>query len=90
MPTPFRDTPVKDLHPNRLVIQIQPEEEISLRFGAKVPGAVMSVGPVHTYFDYVRYFGQSQNSGHERLLHDCLIGDATLFQRADMVNPVGA
>ena len=81
----FRDTHVKDLHPNRLVIQIQPEEGISLRFGAKVPGAVMSIGQVNMDFDYVRYFGQSQNTGYERLLHDCMIGDATLFQRADMV-----
>jgi len=81
----FRNTPVKDLYPNKLVIQIQPEEGIALRFGAKVPGPVMKIGLVNMDFDYVRYFGNSPSTGYERLLHDCLVGDATLFQRADMV-----
>ena len=81
----FRNTAIKDLHTNRLVIRIQPEESISLRFGAKVPGPVMNVGQVDMDFDYSRDFGQSHSTGYERLLHDCMIGDATLFQRADMV-----
>jgi glucose-6-phosphate 1-dehydrogenase len=81
----FRDTPVKDLRPNTLVIHIQPEEGISLQIGAKVPGAVMSIGQVNMDFDYARVFHTAPATGYERLLHDCMIGDQTLFQRADMV-----
>jgi glucose-6-phosphate 1-dehydrogenase len=81
----FRKTKIADLHTNQLVIHIQPDEGISLRFGAKVPGPVMQLGLVNMEFDYERDFGRSHNTGYERLLHDCMIGDATLFQRADMV-----
>jgi glucose-6-phosphate 1-dehydrogenase len=81
----FRKTKIADPETNRLVIHIQPEEGISLRFGAKVPGPVMQLGLVNMEFDYARDFGRSHNTGYERLLHDCMIGDATLFQRADMV-----
>src|SRR5438876_1940711 len=81
----FRDTPVETLMPNQLVLHIQPEEGISLRFAAKVPGPVMRLGPVDMNFAYADYFGQQPNTGYERLLHDCMIGDPTLFQRADMV-----
>ena len=81
----FRDTPVENLMPNQLVLHIQPEEGISLRFAAKVPGPVMRLGPVDMNFAYADYFGQQPNTGYERLLHDCMIGDPTLFQRADMV-----
>jgi len=81
----FRDTPVENLFPNQLVLHIQPEEGISLQFAAKVPGAVMRLGAVDMNFKYADYFGTQPNTGYERLLHDCMIGDATLFQRADMV-----
>jgi glucose-6-phosphate 1-dehydrogenase len=81
----FRNTKIADLETNRLVVHIQPDEGISLRFGAKVPGPVMQLGLVNMEFDYARDFGRSHNTGYERLLHDCMIGDATLFQRADMV-----
>jgi glucose-6-phosphate 1-dehydrogenase len=81
----FRKTKIADPETNRLVIHIQPDERISLRFGAKVPGPVMQLGLVNMEFDYARDFGRSHNTGYERLLHDCMIGDATLFQRADMV-----
>jgi glucose-6-phosphate 1-dehydrogenase len=81
----FRDTPVENLMPNQLVLHIQPEEGISLRFAAKVPGPVMRLGAVDMNFEYVDYFGQQPSTGYERLLHDCMNGDATLFQRADMV-----
>jgi glucose-6-phosphate 1-dehydrogenase len=81
----FRNTGVKELQSNRLVIEIQPQEGITLRFGAKIPGPVMNIGPVNMDFDYVRDFGTSHSTGYERLLHDCMVGDATLFQRADMV-----
>ena len=81
----FRNTTVKNLETNRLVIHIQPEEGISLSFGAKVPGSVMKLGLVNMDFDYCTYFGMEHSTGYERLLRDCMAGDATLFQRADMV-----
>ena len=81
----FRDTPVESLAPNILVLNIQPEEGISLSFGAKFPGPIMRLGNVDMSFAYSDYFGSSPSTGYERLLHDCMIGDATLFQRADMV-----
>jgi glucose-6-phosphate 1-dehydrogenase len=81
----FRNTTVKNLETNRLVIHIQPEEGISLSFGAKVPGSVMKLGLVNMDFDYTTYFGLEHSTGYERLLRDCMAGDATLFQRADMV-----
>jgi glucose-6-phosphate 1-dehydrogenase len=81
----FRDTPVEHLMPNQLVLHIQPEEGISLRFAAKVPGPVMHLGAVDMNFEYQQYFGKQPSTGYERLLHDCMIGDQTLFQRADMV-----
>jgi len=81
----FRDTPVENLETNRLVIHIQPEEGLSLRFGAKIPGPIMHTGPVEMKFNYEDYFGKTPSTGYERLIYDCMIGDATLFQRADMV-----
>jgi glucose-6-phosphate 1-dehydrogenase len=81
----FSNTAVDQLTTNRLAIHIQPKEGISLQFGAKVPGPVMKLGSVNMDFDYSDYFGTKAETGYERLLLDCMIGDATLFQRADMV-----
>lgn len=81
----FRKTPVERLNTNRLVLHIQPDEGISLRFGAKIPGSVMNIGAVDMDFNYEDYFGDTPSTGYERLLHDCMVGDATLFQRADQV-----
>jgi glucose-6-phosphate 1-dehydrogenase len=81
----FRDTPVSSLKPNQLVIHIAPDEGISMRFGAKVPGAQMKVGSVEMDFNYSDYFGTDPNTGYEVLLYDGIRGDQTLFQRADMV-----
>jgi glucose-6-phosphate 1-dehydrogenase len=81
----FRDTPVENLMPNQLALHIQPEEGISLRFAAKMPGPAMRLGAVDMDFEYADYFGTEPSTGYERLLHDCMIGDQTLFQRADMV-----
>ncbi|HEX8871191.1 MAG TPA: glucose-6-phosphate dehydrogenase [Candidatus Acidoferrum sp.] len=81
----FRGTGVRNIETNRLVIHIQPDEGISLSFGAKVPGAVMRLGLVNMDFDYKTYFGIEHGTGYERLLRDCMAGDATLFQRSDMV-----
>jgi glucose-6-phosphate 1-dehydrogenase len=76
---------VDKLLPNRLTINIQPDEGISLQFGVKQPGAHMRVGSVNMDFKYSDYFGSTPSTGYERLLYDCMTGDATLFQRADMV-----
>jgi len=81
----FRKTPVEHLTPNQLVVHIQPEEGIDLFFGAKVPGPLVRLGTVHMHFHYKDYFGSTPSTGYERLLYDCMTGDATLFQRADMV-----
>ena len=81
----FRDTPVESLTPNLLVLHIQPDEGISLKFGAKIPGAHVRIGGVTMDFRYADYFGAESSTGYERLLYDCMTGDATLFQRADMV-----
>jgi glucose-6-phosphate 1-dehydrogenase len=81
----FRNAPFHKLHTNTLVIQIQPVEAISLSFGAKIPGPVLRVGSVDMSFEYSKYFGADAYTGYEVLLYDCMMGDATLFQRADMV-----
>ncbi|HET7633993.1 MAG TPA: glucose-6-phosphate dehydrogenase [Burkholderiales bacterium] len=81
----FRDTAMQGFTTNELVMRIQPDEGISLRFGAKIPGAVMRQDAVKMDFCYKDYFGTSASTGYERLLHDCMIGDQTLFRRADMV-----
>jgi glucose-6-phosphate 1-dehydrogenase len=81
----FRSTPVEKLHANDLVLHIAPDEGISLHFSAKVPGPQMRLGDVEMRFDYSDYFGTAPNTGYEVLLYDGMIGDQTLFQRADMV-----
>ena len=81
----FRNTEVDRLRTNRLVMRIHPDEGISLRFGAKVPGPHMNVGAVEMKFSYEDYFKTAPSTGYERLLYDGMTGDATLFQRADMV-----
>src|SRR2546429_293333 len=80
---PFRDTPVDQLASNRLVLHIQPDEGITLRLGAKIPGPILKIGAVDMNFDYEDYFGHTPSTGYERLLHDCVMGEATLFQRAE-------
>ena len=81
----FRNASLRTGHTNTLVIQIQPVEGISLSFGAKIPGPVLRVGSVDMSFEYSKYFGADAYTGYEVLLYDCMMGDATLFQRADMV-----
>ena len=81
----FRQTSVERLTPNFLVLHIQPDEGISLQFGAKVPGPAVRMGGVEMDFHYHDYFGTQPSTGYETLLYDCMIGDATLFQRSDNV-----
>ncbi len=81
----FRDTPVDKLTPNILVLQIQPSEGVTMQFSAKMPGPVVKLGGVRMKFDYADWFQEGPSTGYETLIYDCLIGDATLFQRADNV-----
>ena len=81
----FRRAGAPDLTRNRLMIRIQPDEGLSLTFGAKVPGTVLRQDIVDMDFSYAEHFGKNTNTGYERLLYDCMIGDPTLFQRADQV-----
>jgi glucose-6-phosphate 1-dehydrogenase len=81
----FRRTAVERLAPNQLIVHIQPQEGISLQFGAKIPGPIVRLGSVNMDFRYADYFGSKPSTGYERLLYECMVGDATLFQRADKV-----
>jgi glucose-6-phosphate 1-dehydrogenase len=80
----FRNTAITACQANQLVLSIQPEEGLSLRFGAKIPGPIVRLGGVTMDFDYAHKFGNHPSTGYERLLYDCMIGDQTLFRRADM------
>jgi glucose-6-phosphate 1-dehydrogenase len=73
------------LRPNLLVVRIQPEEGISLRFLSKFPGRGMRLRPVSMDFNYGSSFGARSPSAYETLLEDALTGDATLYTRQDMV-----
>jgi len=87
----FREVPMSlfpqsdALPPNRLILQIQPEEGISLEFVAKKPGPVVQTAPVSMNFHYADAFDMGHRTGYETLLYDVLIGDQTLFQRADQI-----
>ena len=81
----FRGAQFDRLIPNELTMRIQPDEGISLRFGAKVPGPVLKLGDVNMDFGYGDYFSAAPSTGYETLLYDCMKGDPTLFQRADNV-----
>lgn len=70
---------------NSLVIRIQPDEGISFKMNCKVPGTSSPIQPVKMDFKYGNYFGLSPPEAYERLLCDCMLGDGTLFARADEV-----
>ncbi|HEX3663402.1 MAG TPA: glucose-6-phosphate dehydrogenase [Acidobacteriaceae bacterium] len=82
--------PCTEIQPNLLTMRIQPDEGISLRFGAKVPGPQMAVCPVVMDFSYAHAFGSSSANGYERLLLDAMLGDATLFAHRDGVEATWA
>jgi len=89
----FRDAPlmlfgckqVNVLKDNWMILHIQPEEGIRLKFNAKKPGPEMDLDSVAMDFRYKDWFKQAPAVGYETLLYDCMQGDATLFQRADQV-----
>ncbi|WP_322052868.1 glucose-6-phosphate dehydrogenase [Paraburkholderia bannensis] len=86
----FRDTPVDALTPNVLTLRIDPSHGTSFDFNVKTPGPVMEIGAVRSSFDYDDFFAQHANVGYETLLYDCMLGDATLFQRADSIEATWA
>lgn len=81
----FRDTPVDALVPNVLTLRIDPAHGTSFDFNVKTPGPLMHVGAVQSSFDYSDFFAERANVGYETLLYDCMLGDETLFQRADSI-----
>jgi glucose-6-phosphate 1-dehydrogenase len=78
------------IKPNVLSMRIQPDEGITLRFGAKIPGPSMTIGTVNMDFNYAESFGKSSANGYERLLLDAMFGDATLFAHRDGVEATWA
>ncbi len=83
--TLFRGTDVEHMNPNWMILRIQPDEGIALEFAAKRPGTAMTLSTVSMDFAYSTYFKTVGSTGYETLLYDCMIGDATLFQRADNI-----
>ena len=75
----------RDVEPNKLILNIQPDEGISVSFGAKRPGTEMNIGNVTMNFTYREGFGEATRSAYATLVNDCLRGDATLFDRGDSV-----
>jgi glucose-6-phosphate 1-dehydrogenase len=87
----LRDTPVSQVQPNRLTVHIQPDERITLQFEAKIPGPTIRMKPVEMEFSYSDLEeGANPSTGYETLIYDCMIGDSTLFHRADMVEAAWA
>jgi len=83
--TLFRHAGIDSLPSNQLILRIQPDEGISLRFGAKIPGPDVQLGTVDMDFSYAENFGVEPSTGYETLLYDAMTGASTLFQRADNV-----
>ena len=83
--TLFRETSVHAVTPNALIVNVQPNEGISLRFGAKVPGPDIVIQQVKMDFRYGSSFASASPEAYERLLLDALNGDSTLFTRRDEV-----
>jgi glucose-6-phosphate 1-dehydrogenase len=83
--TLFRGTHVERMNPNWMILRIQPDEGIALEFAAKRPGPTVKLNTVSMDFAYKSYFEMAPNTGYETLIYDCMIGDATLFQRADNI-----
>lgn len=80
----FSHLPSQQLEPNVLVVRIQPDEGITLRIGAKIPGQTTRIRWVNMDFRYGASFGVASPEAYERLLLDCVLGDSTLYARRDM------
>jgi glucose-6-phosphate 1-dehydrogenase len=81
----FRNTPVRELGPNRLIFHIQPYQGIEVQFQAKIPGPTLQLQPVNMRFGYQDAFKASRYTGYEVMVYSCSHGDATLFSRGDLV-----
>jgi glucose-6-phosphate 1-dehydrogenase len=81
----FDDVNAQQIEPNMLVLNIQPDEGISLRFGAKMPGSGENIKPVVMNFSYGSSFQVQAPDAYERLILDAMLGDSTLFTRSDEV-----
>jgi len=81
----LRDGSLCQIRPNVLTLSVQPREAISLSFGVKRPGGAMVMSPATLAFDYKEHFDAPTAPAYERLLLDALLGDATLFLRADEI-----
>jgi glucose-6-phosphate 1-dehydrogenase len=81
----YKPSETKGLVPNRLTIRIQPDEGMSLKFAAKIPGAARHLSDVDMNFSYAQAFGIESPDAYERLIADCMVGDSTLFIRRDEV-----
>jgi glucose-6-phosphate 1-dehydrogenase len=82
---PFAKTDTEELGSNQLVVRVQPDEGVTLRFGSKVPGTTMEVRDVAMDFLYGEAFTVASPEAYERLLLDVLLGDASLFPRNEEV-----
>lgn len=82
---PFKSTATRELTKNALVIRVQPDEGVTLRFGSKVPGDSMSVRDVTMDFGYGHAFTESSPEAYERLILDVLLGEPPLFPRREEV-----
>jgi glucose-6-phosphate 1-dehydrogenase len=82
---PFAETAAEELRPNVLLVHVQPDEGVSFAIGAKVPGLGMKIRTVHMDFLYGGAFRARMPDAYERLILDALLGDATLFTRADEI-----
>jgi glucose-6-phosphate 1-dehydrogenase len=80
----FASSSDSQLEPNMLIVRIQPNEGITLRFAAKLPGQMTRIRPVNMDFRYGSSFGVEVPEAYERLLLDCMLGDSTLYARRDM------
>jgi glucose-6-phosphate 1-dehydrogenase len=81
----FNGTAVPKLSANRLIFHIQPDQAIESLFQAKTPGPLMQLQPVNMRFNYGEAFRASRGTGYEVMLYSCMMGDATLFSRTDLV-----
>ena len=82
---PFSDHSTEDLSKNALVIRVQPDEGMTLRFGSKVPGTAMEIRDVNMDFAYGGSFTEASAEAYERLILDVLLGDPPLFPRHEEV-----
>jgi len=84
-PVLFNAPPAGPMQPNNLVIRVQPDEGVSMRFQVKQPGTPLKIEPYSMHFGYAGAFGPSVPDAYERLILDAAMGDSTLFIRSDEI-----